>query len=104
MTTDDPFRALYDTKSDREDWGEFFCGPEQLENGKETLIAAFPRTGADGHDVEVYVDALPARFYSVRVLGGSIRFSTGSGHEMAELARQVAQEIASGMVDLEVVA
>lgn len=47
-------------------WGGAWCGPELLEHGQATKIAAATKAeGSDGFDVEVWVTALPARFYRV---------------------------------------
>ncbi len=68
-----------------------------FEHGKPTRIAVY-RKNWYGQTARVYVDALPARFYEVRV-GGRI-FCTGSTDGMAELAADMAKAISTGMLTI----
>ena len=60
---------------------------------------------SDGQTVEVYEDALPAKFYTLKVLAGANSiglpqkaYTVGTGSGMKEFALELAKQIAEGMV------
>lgn len=76
---------------------------DHLQHGMPTIAASYSAQNSDGRDVEVFVTAMPARFYRIEVAprddkpGYSI--TTGSG--CADLVRQIAEAIAGGMLGFE---
>lgn len=81
-------------------------GIGRLEHGKPTLLKEFEAEG-DGTPCAVYVEAVPARFYSVVIPARTDYFGvehpafelgTGSGDEMRELALSIAESVANGML------
>ena len=93
---------LYGTRDDREVFGPNWCGPDTLPERAKTLIAAFMPEDKGGQAVYVYCAAFPARFYAVSALATLSRpafvLETGSGS--AEMARDIAEAIAEGMLSL----
>ena len=79
---------------------------KHLPYGKEVLIARYDRIpDGDGQDVEVYCCAMPARFYTLKVLPA--RDSVGepmsgyvisSGSGVGQLMARLAEEISRGMI------
>jgi len=102
--------CLYKTTyEDKKIWGDSFCGPTKFIHGKETLISRIIKRSPDGQTVEVYCTAMPARFYTIKVLEGEksvyaykkqFEFRTGSGYGMQELSKLIANAIAEGMLNL----
>lgn len=101
------FPSLYKTESDAKLFGKRWIGPERLDSYEPTLAAKFPKVGGDGHDVEVYVQAAPARFYTVKALPGKnsvdepqagFEVTTGSGEDIGRLAIKIAEAISEGMI------
>ena len=80
-------------------------------HGVWELLKHVPKEeGGDGQDVNVYVCAMPARFYKVEALPGSnsvggpvqgFVLSTGSGSEMERLALEIAEAAAGGMIAMD---
>lgn len=83
-----------------------WCGPRKLRHATSTLIARYsPTVQDDGHEVEVYCTALPARFYEIRAKARidsmgythtGFTLATGSGQH--ELAAKIAEALANGML------
>jgi hypothetical protein len=81
-------------------------GVAPFPHGEEALIAVYRATaGSDGQSVDVYVTAMPARFYTLRVRSGTnsvgdhkapYEVATGSG-AWAEAAT-IAHMISTGML------
>jgi len=83
-----------------------------LEHGKETLLQHFdkdPEDG-DGQPVDVFVTAMPAKFYTIRAHGSKnscgdevkpFTLATGSGDKMRELSILIAEAAAGGMIGIE---
>ena len=101
------FDFLYSTRrGDREHFGEHWIGPEVFEHFQETLIARYEaESDSDGQTVEVYCEAAPARFYTLKVLSGpnsigesqnGYEITTGSGQ--GELVARLAEAIQQGMI------
>lgn len=101
------FPEAYASTRERVVLGDAFCGPDRFEYGVDTLIARLPKDpeDGDGHAVEIYVMAMPARFYEIRALPGvnssdepqaGFTLSTGSG--MLEWVKETAVHITQGMV------
>lgn len=96
------------TNEDEAIFGANWCGPKRYDHGVETLVARYEKEeGGDGQTAEVYCSAFPATFYRVKVLAGSdsigqpkaaYEVGTGSGFHMAEVAAQIAEHIAGGML------
>jgi hypothetical protein len=100
----DIFARLYATNDrDRAAFGEAWCGPERLAYGEDTLVARYAADG-DGRGVEVYCCAMPARFWTLRILPSPSEpsgydLTTGSDHRTAaRAARMSARMIAEGMI------
>lgn len=95
-----PMEQLYDLRPDeRSFWGDKYAGPTlpyRLPHGEWTFVALYEATHEDGDDAEVYVSAMPARFY--RVKGKGIDVTTGSGGQMRDLIHRIATEISMGML------
>lgn len=81
-----------------------------LNHAEDTLIARFPKDppNGDGQPVEVYCSAWPAEFFEIRALKAKnsigktkkpFKITTGSG--MSNLAREIAEAIAEGMLSAE---
>ena len=89
-------------------FGDAWCGPELYEHGKECLVARYlSEDDSDGQSVEIYCTPMPARFYTIRALEGpnsigeiqpGFEFETGSS--MAQLAADIGQAVADGMLGL----
>ena len=105
------FESMYEIRADeRTPYKENWCGPEHFEHAVPTLIARYKASKeSDGQTAEVYCTAMPARFYDVKALQdkNSIditidpwTLSTGSGHEMAVLAAEIAKQTAEGMISV----
>ena len=84
--------------------------PAHFPHGKWVLVGSFNKEkGSDGQDVEIYEEKWPASFFKVVVkdtensLGKVVRgfvLGTGSGSEVGELAFEIGQSIADGMLGL----
>lgn len=64
-------------------FGPHWCGPKEYEHGEDALVALYTSSDdSDGQSVEVYCCAMPARFYTLKVLAGktalAIRYLLGS--------------------------
>lgn len=85
---------------------------EGLKHGEWTLLQRFPKTeGGDGQDAEVYVCAMPARFYKVVGLPSTnsdgdpvapFTISTGSGDAMRKLSLAIAEAATDAMIEVRV--
>ena len=83
------FDALYDTKNMSDALNDNWCGPDKLPHAEEVRIAIFDKEdGGDGHKVELYCTAMPAKFFTIKALetrnsAGELRqgfkLNTGSG-------------------------
>lgn len=71
-----------------------------LQHGVPTIAASYSAQNSDGHDVEVLVTAMPARFYSIEVAprGDKPGYTITTGSGCADLVRQIAEAIADGMI------
>jgi len=108
MKPTDPLYSCYNARDcDRALFGANWCGPARFEHMVDTLIARYEAKG-DGQPVEVYCEACPARFYTVKALPGVNSVgepvkpwtaTTGSG--MAELAAALAKAASEGMIRIE---
>lgn len=91
-----------------EAFGAAWCGPELYQIHKAHLVARYESPhDKDGQTVEIFCTPMPARFYTIRVLEGpistgSIRpaYELGTGSSMANLAAQMGEAIADGMLGL----
>lgn len=96
------FDFLYEIRGDEvRAFGPHYIEPpgDRLQHGEATLIARYsPNDGSDGKTAEVYVVAMPARFYEVRVEGWPVKLTTGSGDDSRELVAQIAHAAACGML------
>ena len=103
------FDSWYEVNEEEKDvFGDKWCGPNSFSEYKKTLIARFSKMqGSDGHDVEVYCSAAPARFYEVKALDTidstghdkkGFSLSSGSGLEMAKFMAELAHNISIGMI------
>lgn len=102
------FAELYVADADdRKPFGDRWCGPAAFEPWKTTLIAHYPKTSRDGHAVDVYCDAGPARFYLVVARDGlnsvgapnkGFALATGSGADSARLVAAIAAAASGGML------
>lgn len=96
------FESTYNvTTRERKPFGTNWCGPAKLGHFAPVLVAKYPAQ-TDGQPTEVWCEAAPARFYTIKVLANNRRnayeFGTGSG--MEELAAKMAAAIAEGMLAL----
>ncbi len=98
----------YPSNDEKTTFGNKWCGPEKYPHGQEMLIAEYPKTSNDGQTVSIYCNAMPARFYILKVKSGfnsiaipqkPFEVSTGSGRE--KLADSIAKAIAEGMLGFE---
>ena len=94
--------------SELEAFGDHWCGPEKYVEWVKHLIAMYDPQ-EDGARVEVYCQAAPARFYTIKVfprkdyegnLVPGYTLGTGSGED--QLAADIALAISGGMLGLEV--
>ena len=100
----DPFQRMYrNSHDDREFWGSHAVLPVgvDLEHGKWTLVAVYRERGDDENAVYVDEARYPAAFYRVRAPGLWPAIVTGSGRDMRELARKLADGLSSGMLGFE---
>lgn len=104
----DKYNIVHD--SERMPFGEHWCGPDQFEPHKETLVATYPKNppDGDGQSVNVYCTAAPARFYTIRTQAGEdsmgypqpgFTLSTGSSEQ--NLAAAIAEAISKGMLGMD---
>lgn len=89
---------LYRKERYIETWGKDWVGPEVLPHGETVLIARIPKLPS-GRAVEVFAEAWPATFYTVKA--GNIEITTGSGQD--ELAKDIALALAQGMLVVKLV-
>jgi hypothetical protein len=105
------FPGDYDVRpEERDPFAGHWCGPKKFAHGREELIAVYKKhQGGNGQDVEVFCTAMSARFYRLHVKPstGSVDnarqafgMSTGSGHQMGQLAARMAEAIADGMLSV----
>lgn len=103
------FDHLYGVSNDeRAVFGSNWCGGIEFEKYTPMLIAKFKKPeNSDGHDVEVYCSAAPARFFTIKALDSTnsvnevnkgFTLETGSG--MGEFSKQIAEAISSGMLGI----
>ena len=92
------FDELYGVRtSERTMFGQHWCGPDRFPHGEKVLVARYLAVPeGDGSSVDVYVEAMPARFYTVRAGGFELTFGSGQG----ELAAKVAKMLATGMLTI----
>lgn len=101
---------LYEARDDdRRPFGDKWCGPDRLDYGKDYLCAVFEKyPGGDGQTCEVYISALPARFYKIKALAspnsvGEMHdeWALGTGSGAGRLAADIAKAIAEGMLQID---
>ena len=65
-----------------------------------TIAASYTAQNSDGHDVEVFVTAMPARFYRIEVAprGDKPGYTISTGSGCADLVSKMAEAIADGMI------
>jgi len=98
---------LYEVRErDSQAFGNAWCGPKCFDHYKEALVARYPGEG-DGQTVEVYCRALPARFYTLKVLAGQnsvgdpkAAYQLCTGSDMGEFSAELAKHISQGMIGL----
>ncbi|MBN1321154.1 MAG: hypothetical protein JXA87_09975 [Thermoleophilia bacterium] len=100
------FEEAYNQRPhDRQPFGEHWVHDGGFPHGVETLVARYERTSGDGQTTEVFVTAMPARFYTIKVRESETTegralpawaLSTGSGRH--DLAARIAEAIAAGML------
>ena len=102
----DPFAFLYSTRKDRAVFGKNWCGPDVLDHYKASVCARYKGYG-DGMDVEVVIEAAPARFYKIIAKSGvnsvghpTNGFTLSTGTIDAELVVGMAEAIAEGCLVL----
>lgn len=73
---------------------------DQLRRGVATIAASYTAQNSDGHDVEVFVTAMPARFYRIEVTprGDKPGYTISTGSGCADLVAKMAAAIADGMI------
>jgi len=93
------FGFMYDVSEEEKNiFKNNWCGPKQLQAWEPTLIAKYPRQ-EDGQDVELFVTAAPARFYTLKALGvNSYTVETGSADDLDMLMHVLATQIANGTI------
>ena len=91
--------------SELEAFGPNWCGPLQYKHQEEALIAVYEPENEDGHRVEVFCTALPARFYRLEVSSrvsykGDIipGFTVNTGSGMERQAADIARSLTEGML------
>lgn len=96
--------GFYDRRDS--EFGHYRCGPDRLPHAKEVLVARYP-AHEDGHCVEIYCTAMPARFYTIRVLHatnclGELKpgFTLCTGSSCERLAARIARAVSRGMLAL----
>lgn len=74
-----------------------------LQHGEATPAASYAAQNSDGHDVEVFVTAMPARFYRIEVAprGDKPGYAISTGSGCADLVAKMAAAIADGMIGFE---
>lgn len=88
-------------------FGDNWCSTvSAFEHGKKHRVAFYQRGLSDGQDVNVYVDASPARFYAIEAVAMDNKpsWTLATGSDMAKLVHQIAIAIAGGMLALDDVA
>ena len=87
-----------------EAFGDNCCGPEQYEHWEKHLIAMYDPE-EDGARVEVYCEAAPARFYTIKVFphrdykGNLVPgYTLGTGSGEARLTADIARAISERML------
>lgn len=97
----------YNTDKLRSIFGKYFCGPDRLEHGQETLVARFKRKNPTGRDVDVYCTAIPAEFFTIHVPPAAdyygkpvegFKLGTGSGYSRGTYA--IAKMFCEGMLSV----
>jgi len=81
-------------------WGSLWCGPDELKHGEPTLIARLVAESEEGYDVEIFVSAMPARFYHIHAIRGDQRRVLETGSGMGEYAHATAFHLARGMLKI----
>lgn len=105
----DPLDFLYEVGPDeKRPFGKHWCFEgERFEHGKLALVAKYEGK-SDGHNVEVFCVAMPARFFKVVVAprqaynGPRQGFTLNTGSDMGHLAADIAEALAGGMLGLDV--
>lgn len=84
--------SLYEVRDDdRRLFGEHWVGPKVFEPHTKTLVAAYEVTHEDGERVEVYCEAWPARFLTLRVGGKEVAaFASGIRPLAIAMAKAIA--------------
>ena len=91
-------------------FGKHWCGPEEYEPWKSTLVAVYPAVEGDyGQTVKVYGTSAPATFYAFDVLPepdgmGNVKpaFHVSTGTGTCKLVAEMADAIAKGMIGFHV--
>ncbi len=102
----DPAKFLYDVtaREATQFQGNSRITPnDHLQHGAPTIAASYNANNSDGHDVEVFVTAMPARFYRVGVAprGDKPGYTITTGSSCSDLVRKIAEAIADGMLGFE---
>lgn len=76
---------------------------DTLQHGVRTIAASYSAQYLDGRDVEVFVTAMPSRFYEIVVpaIEGKPGYKVNTGSGCADLASKIAEAIADGMLGFE---
>lgn len=96
----DPFAFLYNTP------GDYFPGyraEATFHHGEPVVVARVEATCEEGYSAVITETRLPATFFKAVISdqsGPLVRFSTGSGSEMAELLHTLCTAFAEGSVRL----
>lgn len=93
-----PLATLYETTYQRLAFGPHWIGPAHMPHGERTPIARYEPTNPDGVGVTILCTAMPAPFYTLQPDTGPA-MTTGSGQ--GQLARDIAQAMAHGMLGFE---
>lgn len=91
--------------SEKNVFGNKWCGPKKYSHGQDILIAEYPKASEDGQPVNVYCNAMPARFYTLKVKESNnsigeprASFEVSTGSSQVELAASIAEAISEGML------
>ena len=96
----DPFAFLYNTP------GDYFPGyraEAAFQHGEPVVVARIEAAGPEGYSSVMTETRMPANFFKAVIsdkTGPLVRFSTGSGPEMAELLHTLCTAFANGTVRL----
>jgi hypothetical protein len=102
-----PIERFYQPQArDGSIFGRDYTPPSQFTHAAWHVVVMLPKTSTDGLDIEIEECRMPARFFRLRARQTdetpAVTIHTGSGDEIGALLYRIAQQMAAGMLGVDV--